>query len=202
MCCRSSGVHNNNNNKKIRKQVCYGSLVVFVLEISSCYNFSHIPLRDNWSHKDISVMTKNTQTVYDSFGIRCQQELKEERSESVRGQTSHSASETLAVLDGPTFAFWIEFCERRLFLCRFSSTKTQRLALPSHQYLLLWGQPGSSEVALKNLSTKRVAPFVPFPLLARLQINSYSKGPITMKQALLIQDDTGNCIFFLCFQSF
>lgn len=32
---------------KIRKQVCCGSLVVFVLEIPSSHNLSHIPLWDN-----------------------------------------------------------------------------------------------------------------------------------------------------------
>lgn len=38
---------------KIRKQVCCGSLVVFVLEIPSSHNLSHIPLWDNWKQQGI-----------------------------------------------------------------------------------------------------------------------------------------------------
>lgn len=107
---------------KIRKQVCCGSLVVFVLEIPSSHNLSHIPLWDNWKpQKPQSIFLpmqekKKLQTIDDPFGICCQQELKEERSAPCVKwrQTSRSASETLAVQDGPTFAFWIESCERRV----------------------------------------------------------------------------------------
>lgn len=139
--------------KKVQKTGVLWELSGFVLEIPSSYNLSHIPLWDNWKPQStfLSCLKKNLQTIYDSFGICCQQELEEERS-AVCAKTKVSQCQ------------WNTCCTRRADICilnwvlwktrclgQFCWTKTQSLALPPHQYLLLWGQLGSSEVVLKKI---------------------------------------------------
>lgn len=116
------GVHNNNNNDNKDQKTgvlwelsgfCVGNTLIPLFKSHSAVG----QLKTTETTEYISAMPrKKLQTIYDSFGICCQQELKEERSAPCVKwrQTSRSASETLAVHDGPTFAFWIESCERRV----------------------------------------------------------------------------------------
>lgn len=181
--------------KQIRKQVCYGSFV----EIPSSYNLSHIPRRDNWKPQSTFLSCLKKKKILSASAVN--KNLRKREVQSVWRPTSHAASETLCCTRRADICIlnWILWKTR--FLGQFCWTKTQRLALPPHQYLLLWGQLSSSEVVLKKIKVlKGSLPSSPSPLLARLQIHSFSNGLIS--ESGFVNSGLYGQLHFFCFLLF